>query len=140
MLRVGPQSAGPEPGPACYRKGGQEATVTDSNVIRGLIRPQTFLGGRMPLDIGAAEKALGKTAQRLKMDVMKTAEAVFKIVNVNMAPAIRLVSVERGYDPREYTLIAYGGAGPIHAACLANDLEIQEILVPPNPGPFSAFW
>ena len=139
MLRVGPQSAGAEPGPACYRKGGQEATVTDSNVIRGLIRPQTFLGGRMPLDIGAAEKALGKTAQRLKMDVMKTAEAVFKIVNVNMAQAIRLVSVERGYDPREYTLIAYGGAGPIHAGCLADDLEIQEILIPPNPGLFSAF-
>lgn len=139
MLKVGPQSAGAEPGPACYRKDGQEATVTDSNVIRGLIRPHKFLGGKMPLDIQTAEKALQKTAKRLKMDVPKTAEAVFKIVNANMAQAIRLVSVGRGYDPREYTLIAYGGAGPIHAACLANDLEIQEILVPPNPGLFSAF-
>jgi len=139
MLKVGPQSAGAEPGPACYKKGGQEVTVTDSNVIRGLIRPHKFLGGKMPLDIQAAERVLQKTAKRLKMDVAKTAEVIFKIVNSNMAQAIRLVSVERGYDPREYALIAYGGAGPIHAACLANDLEIQEILVPPNPGLFSAF-
>jgi N-methylhydantoinase A len=139
MLKVGPQSAGAEPGPACYKKGGQEATVTDSNVIKGLIRPHKFLGGKMPLDVQAAERALQKITKRLKMDAAKTAEVIFKIVNSNMAQAIRLVSVERGYDPREYTLIAYGGAGPIHAACLANDLEIQEILVPPNPGLFSAF-
>jgi len=139
MLRVGPQSAGAEPGPACYKKGGQEATVTDSYLIKGFIRPQAFLAGKMPLDTKAAEEAFSKTAKKLKMDVIQAAEAVFKIVNANMAQAIRLVSVERGYDPREYILVAYGGAGPIHAACLANELEIQKILIPPNPGLFSAF-
>ncbi len=139
MLRVGPQSAGAEPGPACYGRGGNLPTVTDANVIRGLIRADNFLGGHMKLDPTAASEVFVELAAELKLDSQRAAEAVFKVANAEMANAIRLVSIERGYDPRDYSMVAFGGAGPLHACYLADDLDIREIIVPQYPGLFSAY-
>ena len=139
MLQVGPQSAGANPGPACYGFGGTAATTTDANVVRGLIRPGHFLGGQFELDVEAARAAIGKAAAELGRSPERFAEDVATIADVTMANAVRLVSTERGYDPRDYTLVAYGGAGPLHAASVAGQLNISRVLVPPCPGLLSAF-
>jgi N-methylhydantoinase A len=139
MLQVGPRSAGAQPGPACYGFGGTEATATDANVVRGLIRPGHFLGGQFELDVDAALAAVSRAAALVKRDAARFAEDVCTIADVTMANAVRLVSTERGYDPRGYTLVAYGGAGPLHAASVAGQLNIDRVLVPPYPGLLSAY-
>jgi N-methylhydantoinase A len=139
LLRVGPQSAGADPGPACYGKGGQEATVTDANVLLGLIRPKIFFGGKMTLSVDKSEAAVKPLARILGLSVPEAAESIVKVADVTMAQAIRLVSVERGHDPRDYALLAFGGAGPLHAVAMAEELDIQKVLIPVNPGLLSAF-
>lgn len=132
-LRVGPQSAGADPGPACYGKGGVEPTVTDANVIVGHLPPQ-LLGGEIPLDVEAAKAAVKKIGDALGLDVQQAAEGILDIVNENMAGALRLVSVQRGYDPRDFALVAFGGAGPMHANAVAKVMGSFPVLVPPAPG------
>jgi N-methylhydantoinase A len=139
MLRVGPQSAGARPGPACYGHGGQEATVTDANVVLGRIDPANFLGGRMVLDRDAAYRAVERPAEALGRSVEEVAMAIVRIANNNMVGALRSVLVERGLDPREFTLCAFGGAGPLHASDLMDDAGIPRTIIPNNPGQFSAF-
>ncbi|WP_160123788.1 hydantoinase/oxoprolinase family protein [Rhodovarius lipocyclicus] len=138
MLRVGPRSAGAEPGPACYGKGGTLPTVTDAHVVRGTIRPDAFLGGGMSLDADAAHRAFEDVAKRLGTDVRGAAAAAIRLAVANIVRAIQLVSTERGRDPRDYALLPFGGAGPLLAAEIAAELGIREILVPPNPGVISA--
>src|SRR5690349_2982398 len=132
-LRVGPQSAGAEPGPACYGKGGTEPTVTDANVIVGHLPPR-LLGGEMELDVEAAKAAVQKIGDALGLDVYQAAEGILDIVNENMAGALRLVSVQRGFDPRDFALVAFGGAGPMHANAVAKVMGSFPVLVPPAPG------
>ena len=132
-LRVGPQSAGADPGPACYGKGGTEPTVTDANVIVGHLPPQ-LLGGEMQLDVEAAKAAVQKIGDALGLDVHQAAEGIIDIVNENMAGALRLVSVQRGYDPRDFALVAFGGAGPMHANAVAKVMGSFPVIVPPAPG------
>lgn len=134
LLKVGPRSAGAFPGPVCYGKGNEKPTVTDANVVLQTLNPTHLLGGRMKVDQGLAKAAIGRLADRLGMDVMATAQGILSVVIANMARAIRVISVQRGHDPRDYTLAAFGGAGPLHAARLAKELEIGRILVPRNPG------
>ncbi len=138
MLRVGPRSAGADPGPACYGRGGTEPTVTDAHVVRGTIRPESFLGGAMRLDAAAAHRAFEAVAARLGTDVRGAAAAAIRLAVANIVRAIQLVSTERGRDPRDYALLPFGGAGPLLAAEIAEELGIGEILVPPNPGVISA--
>ncbi|MGE0700711.1 MAG: hydantoinase/oxoprolinase family protein [Hyphomicrobiaceae bacterium] len=133
-LKVGPRSAGSVPGPACYGLGNREATVTDANVVLGTLHPTHLLGGRMAIDAAKAEAAVSVLADRLGLDLTATAQGIVSVVTANMARAIRLVSVQRGHDPRDYTLVAFGGAGPLHAARLARELDIPRLLVPRNPG------
>jgi N-methylhydantoinase A len=132
-LRVGPQSAGADPGPACYGRGGTEPTVTDANVIVGHLPPQ-LLGGEMQLDADAAKAAVQKIGDALGLDVHQAAEGIIDIVNENMAGALRLVSVQRGYDPRDFALVAFGGAGPMHANAVAKVMGSYPVIVPPAPG------
>ncbi len=132
-LRVGPQSAGADPGPACYGKGGVEPTVTDANVVVGHLPPQ-LLGGEMRLDVDAATAAVRTIGDALGLDVYQAAEGILSIVNENMAGALRLVSVQRGYDPRDFALVAFGGAGPLHANAVAELMGSFPVLVPPAPG------
>jgi N-methylhydantoinase A len=132
-LRVGPQSAGADPGPACYGKGGTEPTVTDANVIVGHLPPR-LLGGEMELDVEAAKASVQKIGDALGLDVHDAAEGILDIVNENMAGALRLVSVQRGYDPRDFALVAFGGAGPMHANAVAKVMGSFPVLVPPAPG------
>ena len=133
-LRVGPQSAGAEPGPAAYGKGGTEPTVTDANVVLGHLPPR-LLGGEMELDVDAARAAVQKIADAMGLDsVEQAAEGILAIVNENMAGALRLVSVQRGHDPRDFALVAYGGAGPLHANALAKLMGSFPVIVPPAPG------
>jgi N-methylhydantoinase A len=138
IMQVGPESAGADPGPACYGKGGQQFTVTDANVVVGLLRPHTFFGGRLRLDLNAAGAALNRLGATLRMAPMDAAAGVRRLVNFTMAQAMRLVSVERGHDPRDYTIVAYGGGGPLHAAQLAEELGCAHVLVPRSPGIISA--
>ena len=138
-LRVGPQSAGADPGPACYGRGGTEPTVTDANLFLGRLDPQYFLGGRMRLDADAAGRALRPVAAELGLDDTSFAEGVLAIVNANMADAMRTITVKQGIDPRRYALVAFGGAGPMHAAWLADELDISEVVIPWSPGMFSAW-
>ena len=138
-LRVGPQSAGAEPGPVCYGRGGTEPTVTDCNLILGNLDSGSLLGGEMEIDYAAAEAAVReKLADPLGIDVRQAAAAVIDVVNHAMAEALKIVSVERGHDPRDFTLAAFGGAGPLHAAALAEELGMDEVICPPIPGAFSA--
>ena len=138
-LRVGPQSAGAEPGPVCYRQGGEEPTVTDANLVLGRLDQMSLLGGELSIDVAAAKQALeDKIATPLGLQPDAAAAGVLDIVNNAMAETLRTVSVERGHDPREFSLIAFGGAGPLHAASLAEELEIGEVVVPPIAGAFSA--
>ena len=136
-LQVGPQSAGADPGPACYGKG-TELTVTDANLLLGRLVPEQFLGGRMPLDVQRAQEAMATLADQLGTDARSTALGVVRVVNSNMERAIRAVSLERGFDPREFTLLAFGGAGAMHACELAQELGIPRVLVPLYPGILSA--
>ncbi len=133
-LRVGPQSAGAEPGPAAYAKGGEDPTVTDANVVLGHL-PPSLLGGEMTLDVEAARAAVKRIADAMGLDsVEQAAEGILAIVNENMAGALRLVSVQRGHDPREFALVAYGGAGPLHANAVAKLMGSFPVIVPPAPG------
>ncbi len=132
-LRVGPQSAGADPGPACYGKGGTEATVTDANVVLGHLPPR-LLGGEMQLDEEAAKAAVARIGAKLGLDVYRAAQGILDIVNENMHGALRLVSVQRGYDPRNFALVAFGGAGPLHANAVANLIGSFPVIVPPAPG------
>lgn len=138
-LHVGPQSAGSEPGPACYRLGGEQPTATDASLILGYLNPDYFADGDIPLDKRAAVKAMEKIAQKLGMDVASTAYGVHKILNSKMADEIRLITIRRGYDPRNFALVAMGGAGPVHAGVLARSLDIPTVIVPEVPGVLSAF-
>jgi N-methylhydantoinase A len=137
-LRVGPQSAGAEPGPAAYGKGGAEATVTDANVVLGYL-PAELLGGEMKLDRLAARGAVQKVADALGRGLMEAASGIIDVVNEHMFGALRLVSVEQGYDPREFALIAFGGAGPLHANALGRLLNCWPVIIPPNPGVLCAY-
>ncbi len=134
LLKVGPRSCGADPGPACYDRGNGEPAVTDANVVLQTLNPQYLLGGRMKIRQELAREAVGRLAERLGMGVMETAQGIVSVVTANMARAIRVISVQRGHDPRDYTLMAFGGAGPLHAARLAKELEIGRVLVPRNPG------
>jgi N-methylhydantoinase A len=138
-LRNGPQSMGADPGPAAYQRGGNEATNTDANVVLGRLSPNGLLGGTMPLDRGAAERAVSdKVGKPLGFDSVRAADAIIQVANANMADAVRLISIRRGYDPRDFCLVAFGGAGSVHAAHLARELDIPVVVVPPYPGITSA--
>ncbi len=138
-LRVGPRSAGAEPGPACYGRGGTEPTVTDANVVAGRINPDYFLGGRIALEVDAARRALEPVADTLGVDVEAAALGVIRIANANMIHLLKLVSVRRGRDPREFAIVAFGGGGSMHACALARELQVPRVIVPPLPGHFSAW-
>jgi N-methylhydantoinase A len=138
-LRVGPQSAGADPGPACYGRGGTQPTVTDANLFLGRLDPGYFLGGRMSLDEEAAQRALHSIGPHVGLDDTEFAEGMLAIINAKMADAMRTITVKQGIDPREYSLVAFGGAGPMHAVWLAEELEIGEVIVPWSPGTFSAW-
>lgn len=138
-LRVGPHSAGADPGPVCYGKGGTEPTISDANLVLGRINPKFFLGGEIELDVEKARQAIQeKCADKLGMDVVAAANGIVEIANAAMVNALRLVSVQRGYDPREFVLIGFGGAGPLHANRLAAEMEVPTTLIPMSPGIFSA--
>ena len=138
-LQVGPRSAGSAPGPAAYALGGTEPTITDANVRLGRIDPDYFLGGEMQLDASLAATALSRLGREFDMDGHECALGVIRIANTIMASAIRSITLERGRDPRDFTLVAYGGAGAMHAASLAAELQIPEIIVPARAGTFAAF-
>ncbi len=138
-LRVGPQSAGSDPGPACYGRGGTRPTVTDANLILGILNPEGLLGGRLKLDRRQAEAALQPIAERFGVSLGETARGVYRIVNANVAEAIREVTVKRGTDPRDFTLVAFGGAGGQHAAAVAREMEMRAVLFPRNASTLSAF-
>ncbi len=138
-LKVGPHSAGADPGPAAYGAGGTRPTVTDADVILGYLDRDALLGGALRIDLAAAERAIADAvASLLHLSVAEAAARIVEVVNANMAQALRIVSVERGHDPQEFSLIAFGGAGPVHAAALAEELQIPEVIIPPAPGAFSA--
>jgi N-methylhydantoinase A len=138
-LRVGPESAGADPGPACYGRGGEHATVTDANLVLGYLDPDRFAGGLMRLDRGAAERAVGAIAGRLGRDVIAAAAGIHRVVNARMADQIRLVTIKRGYDPRRFALVVLGGAGPVHGVRLAEEMGLSEVIVPETPGVLAAF-
>jgi N-methylhydantoinase A len=137
-LRVGPKSGGADPGPACYDKGQQDPCITDANVLLGRINPEYFLGGEHRIYPELAEKAIQKLSDKLGLGLVDTANGIIEIANANMVGAIRLISVQRGFDPREFVLVAFGGAGPMHANALARELRIPKVLVPMSPGVTSA--
>ena len=138
-LKVGPQSAGADPGPICYRGGGFEPTITDANVVLGRLDPDNFLGGEMKLDADAARRGIEeKIAAPLKMDAIAAAEAIVEIAIAKMSLAVREVSVAKGYDPRDFALVASGGAGPLHVVAIARELYIPKVVVPLFPSHFSA--
>src|SRR3954449_9223582 len=139
LLRVGPQSAGAAPGPVCYRRGGTEPTVTDANVVLGRLNPMYFLGGEIGLDVDGAARAIEeRCAKPLGLTVTEAANGIVEIANAAMVNALHLISVQRGYDPRDFVLVGFGGAGPVHANALARDAEMPTLLIPPSPGIFSA--
>jgi N-methylhydantoinase A len=138
-LKVGPQSAGADPGPACYGWGGTEPTVTDANVITHRINPDYFLGGRIKLDVDRAQASLAPLAETLGVDHEDAALGVIRIANANMIHLLKLVSVRRGRDPREFAIVAFGGGGSMHACALAAELRVPRVIVPPYPGHFSAW-
>ncbi|HYB41760.1 MAG TPA: hydantoinase/oxoprolinase family protein [Candidatus Methylomirabilis sp.] len=138
-LRVGPVSAGADPGPACYGRGGEQATVTDASLLLGYLNPRRFADGLMELDAAAAERAVGAVAQRLGLDVVAAAAGIHRVINARMADQIRLVTIKRGYDPRQFALVALGGAGPVHGVPLAEEMGMTEVIVPEAPGVLAAF-
>src|SRR5512134_324377 len=138
-LRVGPRSAGAEPGPACYGRGGDEATVTDASVVLGYLNPARFAGGALALDVAAAERAVAAVGRRLGVEAVTAAAGIHRVVNARMADQIRLVTIKRGWDPRQFALVVLGGAGPVHGAALAAEMGMPEVLVPEAPGVLAAF-
>jgi N-methylhydantoinase A len=138
-LKVGPQSAGADPGPASYGRGGTEPTLTDANVIARRINPDYFLGGRIALDVERAREAMAPIADALGVSVEEAALGVIRIANANMIHLLKLVSVRRGRDPREFAIVAFGGGGSMHASALARELHVPRVIVPPAPGHFSAW-
>ncbi|GAB6171137.1 hydantoinase/oxoprolinase family protein [Paradesulfitobacterium aromaticivorans] len=139
ILQVGPQSAGAQPGPVCYGRGGSKPTVTDADLILGYLEPGYFFGGKMGLNYEAAERAIAEeVAEPLKMDVVQAANGIYQVVNANMAAGLGVVSVSRGYDPRDFALVVAGGAGPIHAGMIARELEIPLIIIPKVSSVFCA--
>ena len=139
LLRVGPQSAGAQPGPACYGRGGEEPTITDANLILGRLDAGRFLGGEMKLDLAAAEQALVKIGKLLGMRAIETADGILRIAATAMSYAVKGVTTERGLDAGDFVLVAYGGAGPLHAVDVAREIGIRNVIVPAAPGVFSAF-
>ena len=141
-LSVGPQSAGSTPGPACYGQGGIEPTVTDANLVLGRLNPDRFLGGELKLDVAGARQAVQRIAQPLGYSgpngTTRMADGIVSLATVIMAGAIKKISVEHGLDPREFVLFCYGGGGPLHASALARELSIPTVIIPPEPGNFSA--
>jgi N-methylhydantoinase A len=137
-LRVGPESAGADPGPASYGRGGKAATVTDAHVVAGTLSPSTPLAGRLQLDGAAAAEVVGRVADDLGMPLPKATRGILAVTLANITRALRRVSVERGIDPRDYTMVAFGGAGPLHAGLILRELGLASVLVPPYPGLFSA--
>jgi N-methylhydantoinase A len=138
LLKVGPQSAGADPGPAAYGRGGTRATVTDANVVLGRLNPRTLLGGRMAICPDQARAAIEELAGAVGVDPVRAAAGVIEIINVNMMGAVRVISVEQGEDPRDFALVAFGGAGPLHAAEVARNMGMRKVLIPPRPGLLSA--
>ncbi|MEW9339597.1 hydantoinase/oxoprolinase family protein [Streptomyces tanashiensis] len=138
-LRVGPESAGALPGPACYGRGGTQATVTDANAVLGRVDPDWFAGGHMTLDVAAAQQAVATLAGELGLEPVELASGICDVANAKMAQAIRTLTVEHGLEPREFALLAFGGAGPMHAVEIARELGIGEVVVPRFPGAFSAW-
>jgi N-methylhydantoinase A len=138
MLQVGPESAGADPGPACYGQGGTLPTVTDANLVLGRLLPEAFLGGRMNLDREAAHRVVRELAQTMGLSVEETAAGIIRVANEHMARALRVISVQRGIDPRGYTLVSFGGAGGLHVCALAEALNLQEAIVPVHAGVLSA--
>ncbi len=138
MLQLGPESAGAEPGPACYARGGELPTVTDANLLLGRLQAEAFLGGEMHLDRGAAEAAIGPIAEALNCDVVGAAQAVVDVANAHMARALRAISIKRGVDARDYTLVSFGGAGGLHVCELAEELDMHSAMVPVGGGVLSA--
>lgn len=138
LLKVGPRSAGANPGPVCYGLGNTEPTVTDANIVLRTLNPVEILGGRMKIRRDLAVEAIQRLADQLGMGVMETAQGIIEVVVANMAKAIRVISVQRGYDPRDYALMAFGGAGPLHAARLARALDMNNVIVPLAPGTLCA--
>ncbi len=138
-LRVGPRSAGAQPGPACYGRGGTEPTVTDANLLLGNLAADSTLAGGVALDLEAAERAVGALAEELGLDPLETAAGIVRVANQEMVRALRVVTVERGVDPRRFALLPFGGAGPMHAAAIAEELGIDRLLCPRAGGVLSAF-
>ena len=139
FLQVGPRSAGAQPGPACYGRGGTEPTVTDANVLLGRFRPDQAIGGKIAIDTAAAETVVEKLGKRLDLSPARMAEGIVRIAVARMTGTVKEISVMRGLDPRDFTLFAYGGAGPLHAAAIAEELGMTRIVIPPMPGAFSAY-
>jgi N-methylhydantoinase A len=138
-LKVGPQSAGSAPGPVCYARGGVEPTVTDANLVTGRLNPTRFLGGEFDLDMAGAKAAIAKRiGTPLGMDVLDTACGIIRITDARMSFAVRAITLQRGYDPRRFAMVAFGGAGPLHAMAIARELHIPRVIIPPQPGHFSA--
>jgi N-methylhydantoinase A len=138
LLRAGPRSAGATPGPACYGRGGELPTITDAHLIRGTLRSDTFLGGRMDVDAEASQRVFAPLAERFGLSLEEIADSAIRLAEANIVRAIQQVSTERGRDPRDYVLVPFGGAGPLHAARVAEDLNIATVVVPPNAGVLSA--
>jgi len=138
LLRVGPRSAGSRPGPACYARGGTEPTVTDANVVLGWLPAQTHLAGDLPLNVEAAKSAVGRLARELGLDPYETAQGIVHLVNENMAQALRVVSVRQGHNPKDFVLMAFGGAGGLHLCELADALSMTQAMIPVHAGIFSA--
>ncbi len=137
-LRIGPTSAGAHPGPACYGRGGTQPTITDANLLLGRLNPCNLLSGGMPIYPEKGKAALEELGSKVSMGAEEAATSIIRIANSMMGKILRIVSVERGYDPRGFTLVAFGGAGPMHVCALAEELEVDRIIVPPSPGMFSA--
>jgi len=138
-LRVGPESVGADPGPASYGWGGDKPTVTDANVLAGRINPHYFLGGKIPLKVDAARKAMQPVADAFHISIEEAAMGVIRLADSNMVNALKLVSVRRGYDPRDFIMVAFGGGGAMHAGALARELKVKKVLIPTNPAVFSAW-
>jgi len=139
VVHIGPQSAGAKPGPVCYQLGGTEPTITDADLVLGYINADYFLGGEITVNLESAKSAIKeKVADRLGMDVAEAAHGIYRLVNANMVGAMRVITVQRGYDPRDFSLVVSGGAAPVHAVRLAQELRIPRVIVPLTPGTFSA--
>ncbi|MCP5114565.1 MAG: hydantoinase/oxoprolinase family protein, partial [bacterium] len=138
MLKVGPQSAGASPGPACYGRGGTDATVTDARVVLGHLNRQALLGGRLPIDHRKSLEAVETVAATLGLPVLDTAQGIVDIANANLIRAIRKATIERGYNPEEFVLVPCGGAGPMHGGELGRELKVRKVLVPEYPGILAA--